>query len=322
MNPLIWLTAVAQVAVPLVLIAWFARRSPRGRTAWLLEATIVAAYLVAIALAGVWLLLPWHTSRVYAVLFALAALRSRAAIASPPPAAAAPAPAPDRRATLGLLARAAAAVVTLAVAAAALAGHRRPAGAVEVDFPLRSGTYIVANGGANDLVNLHLGTLDLERARPFRGQSYAVDIVAIDRWGLRAAGFMPTDPAAYRIFGHAIHAPCAGRVVMAVDGLADLPPPQADREHLAGNHVLLACGGAWILLGHMRQGTVAVQTGDDVEAGQVVGQVGNSGNTSEPHLHIHAQTPGTDAAPLGGEPLPIVLGGRYLARGMRVTMGD
>ncbi|MCE7938380.1 MAG: hypothetical protein DYG90_07320, partial [Chloroflexi bacterium CFX6] len=103
MNPLIWLTAVAQVAVPLVLIAWFARRSPRGRTAWLLEATIVAAYLVAIALAGVWLLLPWHTSRVYAVLFALAALRSRAAIASPPPAAAAPAHPPDRRATLGLL---------------------------------------------------------------------------------------------------------------------------------------------------------------------------------------------------------------------------
>ena len=71
---------------------------------------------------------------------------------------------------------------------------------------------------------------------------------------------------------------------------------------MAGNHVILECGSVWVVLGHLRRGSVAVQVGDFIEPGAVVGAVGNSGNTGEPHLHVHAQRPGTSAAPLGGDP--------------------
>ena len=44
----------------------------------------------------------------------------------------------------------------------------------------------------------------------------------------------------------------------------------------------------------------------------------NSGNTGEPHLHVHAQRPGPAGAPLGGDPLPILFGGRFPVRGDRI----
>ena len=55
-------------------------------------------------------------------------------------------------------------------------------------------------------------------------------------------------------------------------------------------------------------------------SGDLIAEVGNSGNSGEPHLHIHAQRPGPPAAPLGGEPLPITLGGRSPVRGDRIEL--
>jgi murein DD-endopeptidase MepM/ murein hydrolase activator NlpD len=73
-----------------------------------------------------------------------------------------------------------------------------------------------------------------------------------------------------------------------VDGLPDLPPPERDRENPAGNHVVISCMNVELLMAHMENGSVAVEAGERVETGQLVGRVGNSGNTTEPHLHIHA----------------------------------
>jgi hypothetical protein len=190
---------------------------------------------------------------------------------------------------------------------------------VDVEFPLRDGTFLVVNGGSNSLVSAHVQTLAGERYRDFRGQSYGVDLVAVNRLGLRASGMAPTDPRRYAIFGQPIHAPCSGTVLRAEDGYPDMPPPQADRTHMPGNFVLLDCLGVHILLAHIRQGTVRVRPGDRLAAGTTIGNVGNSGNTNEPHLHIHAQRPAQGDAFLSGDPLAIRLGGRFLARNDRVT---
>ena len=89
---------------------------------------------------------------------------------------------------------------------------------------------------------------------------------------------------------------------------------------MAGNHVLLECGTeVRVLLAHMRRGSVRVRPGERVAVGRPLGAVGNTGNTNEPHLHVHAQRPGTAVEPLGGEPLPVRLAGRYLVRGQRVA---
>jgi len=60
--------------------------------------------------------------------------------------------------------------------------------------------------------------------------------------------------------------------------------------------------------------SVRVVAGQELQTGERLGEAGNSGNTGEPHLHIHAQTPGTADAPLAGTPLPIRIGGRYRYR--------
>lgn len=146
-------------------------------------------------------------------------------------------------------------------------------------FPLQGGRFVVAQGGGIGILNRHA-------SHP--AQRHALDITAVDAAGFRARGLLPEDPARYAIFGKAVVSPCAGTVTAVVDGLPDLPPPTADRANPAGNHVILACGELQIELAHLRKGSVAVESGQQIAAGAAIGQVGNSGNSTEPHLHIHA----------------------------------
>ena len=88
-----------------------------------------------------------------------------------------------------------------------------------------------------------------------------------------------------------------------------------DPEHLAGNHVLIECEGIEVLLAHMKQGRVRVGVGDVVTVKTVLGQVGNTGNTSEPHLHLHAEQGGEPGVILDGKAVPITIDGRFLVRG-------
>jgi hypothetical protein len=182
---------------------------------------------------------------------------------------------------------------------------------------LEDGSYLVANGGGHQIVNFHLETLEGERARPYRGQSYAVDIVEVGRWGTRLSAWFPDDLKEFAIFGDVIHAPCSGQVVRAVDGQPDQAPGDPPLT-LPGNYVILACDGSWIVLAHMMRNSVAVVPGEKAAAGDTLGRVGNSGASGEPHLHVHAQRPGTELEPLSGDPLAVTFGGRHLVRNDRI----
>lgn len=306
------LPLLMQFAVPLALLAVVAY-APATRVTWFALVGLTGIYLAAIGLAGLWLVLPWWLPNLFAagLLAAMARVWPRDAPLDRP------------RSVRGWLALAAIAVTALGAAALVVVAieAREPAGdALDLRFPLASGTYLVVNGGNDTLVNAHLATLDGARFRAYRGQSYGVDLVRVNVAGFRTRGWLPADPAAYAIFGSVVHAPCAGRVVAATDGVADMAPPAVDRAHMAGNHVILDCAGTWVVLGHLQRGSVAVRTGQSVTALKPLGRVGNSGNTSEPHLHVHAQRPGSVAEPLGGEPVAIRLDGRYLVRNDRVTV--
>lgn len=94
----------------------------------------------------------------------------------------------------------------------------------------------------------------------------------------------------YYAFGQALTAPCAAEVVFAVDGVKDNIPGKMNTMLTLGNSVLLkTLNDEYILFAHFKQGTVKVKQGDKVKAGQLLGQCGNSGNSSEPHLHFHIQ---------------------------------
>ena len=63
---------------------------------------------------------------------------------------------------------------------------------------------------------------------------------------------------------------------------------RAGAPAVAGNHVVLGLGpsGPFVLLAHLRRGTLRVGPGDSVTVGEMVGECGNSGNSTEPHVHV------------------------------------
>jgi hypothetical protein len=302
-----------QLAVPIALLAWLALQPFGSRADAFAVAALALAWLLAIAAVGFWFILPGWLPWLYGIGWIAALIQAfrRARHRGVWPVA--------RSARVGLAAVILAALACAAVWVLALAGRAMPAGEpVDLAFPLRDGRFIVANGGNSDLVNAHLETLDDPRFLPVRGQSYAVDIVAVNALGVRATALLPEDPARYAIFGLPVHAPCAGVVSQIEDTLPDLPPPRTDPRNPAGNRVLLDCGKFMVLLAHLERGSVRVQAGQRVAAGTVIGAVGNSGNTDEPHLHVHAQSRGSGALLLGGEPLAMRFDGRYLVRNDRI----
>lgn len=150
-----------------------------------------------------------------------------------------------------------------------------------------------------------------------RDQRFAYDFVVV-RDGKSHHG-EPTIKENYFCWDQKILAPAAGTVVVAKDGLIDNAPGEMDASNAAGNHVVLDLGNnEYALLAHLRQGSVKVKVGEPVQAGQELGRCGNSGNTSEPHLHFHLQ----NAARFGeGEGLPAFFND-YLADGKPVTRGE
>jgi len=181
-----------------------------------------------------------------------------------------------------------------------------PAAAVALDFPLSNGEFYVVQGGASYLLNYH---------RVSAAQKFALDITKLGPGARRAAGVLPNVPQAYFVYGNDVIAPCAGRVRYALDGLADSSIPSGDVHDPAGNYVAIDCSGkeVTVLLAHLREGSLRVHTGDNVTSGQLLASAGQSGHSSEPHLHIHAARD-TDDRGLRGVGVPISFGDRFLIK--------
>jgi hypothetical protein len=303
-----------QFVLPVVLLAWFARGPSASVFQWLAKAIVVTLYLGAVHVAGLWVLLPWYTALVFATGLLLIALLQISTVRRLPWKA-------PRVAWVSVVVCGVIATFAVGVLAAATMARRIPREpVVGLQFPLRNGVYYVAGGGSLELLNPHIMTLTAERFRPYRGQSYGIDLLKLGAYGMRAPGWLSTDPARYEIYGEPVHAPCAGTVVQTGDGAPDMPPPQPDRTRIPGNYVLLDCDGVHVLLGHLQPGTVRVRPTEWISAGAVIGLVGNSGNSNEPHLHVHAQRPAAaGAGPFSGDPLPMRFDGRYLVRNDRIT---
>ncbi len=312
MNDLIAPLVLLQLVLPLGLIVLNALIPSASRVGLLLRGCAIGLVLVYLALVGLWLFPPWWTPWALAGLHALLVMWRW--------------PRTHSRRMIWRLTEAALAVMALSgitwVIIPPVVGRVMPDVAIDLAMPLGPGRYIVMSGGTAPAINNHLMTL-APRFADSRGQSYGVDIIAIDRWGLRADGIAPVAADRYLITGTPVLSPCTGQVAQALDGRPDNPVPQMDRTVMAGNHVLLECDGLIVLLAHMTTGSVAVATGDQVSVGQMLGRVGNSGNSAEPHLHLHVQRPAAENAnPLSGDPVWFTVEGRFLVRGQRLVVGQ
>lgn len=123
----------------------------------------------------------------------------------------------------------------------------------------------------------------------------------------------------YHCFGQPILAPAAGTVAVVVEGIADNKPGEMNPAQAAGNYLVIDHGnGEHSFLAHFKKGSIAVRKGDAVQPGDRLGLCGNSGNSSEPHLHYHLQTTERFG---DGEGLPAFFNG-YVADGQEVQRGE
>ncbi len=141
------------------------------------------------------------------------------------------------------------------------------------------------------------------------GSSHAIDLVAVDDLGRSAPVSWRTllateDPRNFVGFGRPVTAPVAGVVETIHDAEPDgrvrrspvayvrFALTQAERARrglpgLAGNCVVIALpSGVFVVVAHLMLGSITVSKGQRVEAGQVIGRVGNSGNSIQPHVHL------------------------------------
>lgn len=119
-------------------------------------------------------------------------------------------------------------------------------------------------------------------------QQYAYDILQV-RDGRSYEGD-PKRNESYLVFGKEIIAPCDARVVLVIDGVPDNEPGITNPEQLTGNTIVLqTTADEYILMAHLQEGSIEVEEGEEVRQGQVIARCGNSGNTTEPHLHLSLQ---------------------------------
>lgn len=182
---------------------------------------------------------------------------------------------------------------------------------IELEFPLKNGSYYAVHGGTSESMNHHYAV---------EAQKYALDIVKVNGWGVRAFGLMPKELEAYMIYGEVVYSPCTGEIISLENTMVDHTPPDTDRENVLGNHVVIYCNGVSVLLAHLKKGSLKQVLGEIVESGQPLGNIGNSGNTSEPHLHIHAvsgRVSEMKEVAWKAKGVPMIFNGRFLVRNDR-----
>jgi Peptidase family M23 len=165
---------------------------------------------------------------------------------------------------------------------------------VVIASPLRGTGWWSANGCCDDPSSPHRNVLLASSS----GRYIPAEIFAID-WMRLVNGVMFTGDgsknADYPTYGEPLYAVANGTVARVVDNRPDIPPRSKNPGlvqpgDFGGNQVLLKIGpGRYACYAHMQPGSVRVRRGQHVRAGQRIGLVGNSGNTTAPHLHFGIQ---------------------------------
>ena len=146
-------------------------------------------------------------------------------------------------------------------------------------LPVR-GNWFVVNGGRSPTLNSHWEYPD---------QKYAVDLIVLGKNGASHKGDGRILEQ-YHAFKRPVYAAAPGTVVRVISDLPDNGIGETDDSKIDGNHVMIAHqDGTFALYDHLQRGSVTVNVGETVEIGKVIGRVGNSGNTTEPHLHFQIQ---------------------------------
>ncbi|HEY0685953.1 MAG TPA: M15 family metallopeptidase [Steroidobacter sp.] len=194
---------------------------------------------------------------------------------------------------------------TIDVQTRALAVAKNP---LVIGAPLSGDHWVAANGPSN--TSAHRRSLIPIEGHAAIAQRFAIDWVQVGNDGKTYSGD-PKDNESYYAFGRDALAVADGVVAAVLDGIPNNVPGIDSRAqpitlaNVGGNFVQLDLGGGlYAFYAHLQPGSLRVKAGDKVRRGQVIGLVGNTGNSTEPHLHFHVSN---SPEPLGAEGFPYAL---------------
>ncbi len=151
--------------------------------------------------------------------------------------------------------------------------------ATKMKLPFK-GEWNVTWGGDTKEQNYHVESV---------AQKNAFDILIKDKNGSTHKGTGATNED-YYAFGKELYAPCDGEIVLVVDGIKDNIPGNLNPIYVPGNTVIIKTAiGEYVFFAHFKQHSIVVKQGQKVSTGELLGLCGNSGNSTEPHLHFHLQ---------------------------------
>ncbi|MEO8333444.1 MAG: M23 family metallopeptidase [bacterium] len=175
----------------------------------------------------------------------------------------------------------------------------------DIGPPLRGGVWLAANGPSAR--SGHRRALIPIAGAPSIAQRFAIDWVRVNDTDSTYSGDRLKNEN-YLAEGNDALAVANGRIVAVKDGIPENVPGVNSRavpitlETVGGNHVIIDIGGGrFAFYAHLKPGSLRVKVGDAVKRGQVIGLVGNTGNSTEPHLHFHISD---GNSPLGSEGVP------------------
>jgi hypothetical protein len=149
----------------------------------------------------------------------------------------------------------------------------------KLSLPFRGGWLVVWGGDTKELNQHH----------DVPNQKFAFDFLGVDEQGKTRKGEGHTNEDHFA-FGRAILASADGAVTDVISGVRDNVPGSMNPYSALGNAVFIQHRENEVsVLAHLKLGSIKVKVGDKVKAGQLIGLCGNSGNSSEPHLHYHLQ---------------------------------
>jgi Peptidase family M23 len=182
--------------------------------------------------------------------------------------------------------------------------------------PPLAGERWVAFNGCCGVDGVHRGSGQSVNGGMYFAQRFAIDWMRLDEAGRLVHGDS-ADVHNFTAYDADVIAVTDGKVISVLDTLDDQPPgklPDVSTITLVtvtGNHVVLDLGGGvYAFYAHMQKKSILVKVGQQVKRGQLLGKLGNSGNTSAPHLHFHLMD-GTSV--LGSNGIPYVIDSFALA---------
>jgi hypothetical protein len=164
----------------------------------------------------------------------------------------------------------------------------------DISFPFKKGKYLVTDGGnsrISRLMNYHYYSTVHRKNKTNNSMLYATDIVRIDNNDNR---FLPLRNEDYPIFGEKVYSPLSGVVVKVENGINDNIPYTGGYPYNTGNTIVIRKDNLYMLLGHLKKGSIRVEVNQLVSENEYVADAGNSGYSERPHIHMQLIDSNTD----------------------------